>query len=62
MTESMHPDNEQAYHAPLPVRCHACTAIEVRQTEYEKAQQPRALRFTVDLIRRAVAGGPRAGS
>lgn len=55
MSESMHPDNERAYHAPLPVRCHACTAIEVRQAEYEKAQQPRALRFTVDLIRRAVS-------
>lgn len=61
MSESMDPANERRYHAPPPHRCHACTAIELRSAEYEKAQQPRALRFTVDLIRRvASVAGPSA--
>jgi hypothetical protein len=38
------------YEAPLPHRCHACTAIEVQQAAYVEAENPRALRFSAVRI------------
>lgn len=53
MHESMDPDTEGRWTAPLPMRCHACTAIEHRVKDYEKADAPRALKFSAELT-----GGP----
>lgn len=42
------PSNRDAlwhYEAPIPHRCHACTAIEQQQSGYAEAENPRALRF-----------------
>lgn len=46
---SMDPDLEFRWHAELPARCHSCTAVEVRMKDYEKADNPRALRFSSEL-------------
>lgn len=49
MDEAMDPDNERAYHAPSPHRCHACTAIATKTEEYKDVPHAsEALRFTVE--------------
>lgn len=35
------------YEAPIPHRCHACTALAQRQEEYREAETPHALRYRV---------------
>lgn len=34
LSETTDPDAEGEYEAPLPTRCHACTALEKRREEY----------------------------
>lgn len=62
MDESMDPDNERAYFAPAPHRCHACTAIAVKTDEYiEVPHYTNVLRFNAEKKPRASAGdGPPA--
>lgn len=43
LSETTDPANENAYTADLPTRCHACTALDVKQQEYKDAQHPGAL-------------------
>lgn len=45
LNETTDPDNEGAYEAPLPVRCHACTPLEHRKSEYKES--PPGLLFRV---------------
>lgn len=45
--ETYDPDNERAFEAALPVRCHACTTRDKRAAEYDEAKQREALRFPV---------------
>lgn len=59
MHESLDPENEGKYVAPLPVRCHACTAVEQRAASYADNDFPRALKFTSEL--HASARRPGAG-
>ncbi len=49
LTESTDSDNEGRYAVPLPIRCHACDAIEVKQDEYKDATRPRALLWSAQL-------------
>jgi hypothetical protein len=44
------PDRTHHYVAPLPTRCHACTAIGMRTPQYAEAPQPDALRFRAERI------------
>lgn len=46
--ESMDPANEGHWVAPLPMRCHACTAVTQQVKNYEKADAPEALMFRVE--------------
>lgn len=61
MSESMDPlsdaDNPRSvrhYEAPLPVRCHACTAREIRRQVYADPEKnvtaPNALYFPVRAV------------
>lgn len=43
LSESADPGAENTYTAPLPTRCHACTAIAIRAEDYTKAQHRNAL-------------------
>ena len=59
LSESMDPDHNpdtgsHRYHAGMPSRCHACTAIAEAAKPYqdEKTEAPSALRFGVQLIPR----------
>lgn len=45
LDETTNPDNEGAYEAPPPTRCHACTPMEHRKAEY--LQSPPGLLFRV---------------
>lgn len=45
LVESTDPANDGAYEAPLPVRCHGCTAVERRAKKYAESEAPGALRF-----------------
>lgn len=49
--ESMDPDTQRDWEAPLPMRCHACTAIGERAKGYAKPEVPvpTALRFRAYL-------------
>lgn len=49
LTQSMDPATEGKWTAPLPSRCHACTAIAHRAKDYEKADAPHALKFSAHL-------------
>lgn len=46
----MDPDTEGHWKAPLPTRCHPCTAIAIRMKDYEEADQASALRFSAELV------------
>lgn len=46
LSETTSPDAEGEYVAPLPTRCHACTALEQRRAEY--VQSPPGLLFAVE--------------
>ena len=48
MHESMSPENEGLWVSPLPMRCHACTAIDHRVKDYEGADAATALRFRAE--------------
>lgn len=59
MTIALHPEAEGKIGAPLPSRCHSCTALAVRQKEYKDSEHSQALKFhtipytgLVDHIRR----------
>ncbi|MBX6166288.1 MAG: hypothetical protein IRY84_01385 [Thermobispora bispora] len=45
LSETTDPDAEGEYEAPLPTRCHACTALEKRREEYRES--PPGLLFSV---------------
>lgn len=45
LSETTDPDAEGEYEAPLPTRCHACTALEKRREEYRES--PLGLLFSV---------------
>lgn len=47
LSESADPANEGRYEAELPVRCHACTAMEIKQQDYQQTPQPSALLWRV---------------
>ena len=49
MHETMDPDHQQDWIAPLPMRCHACTAIAARAKAYAETDFPSALRFSASL-------------
>ncbi|WP_088320296.1 hypothetical protein [Kineosporia sp. R_H_3] len=43
-------DRTHHYVAPIPTRCHACTAIGLLTPEYDEAPQSDALRFRAERI------------
>jgi hypothetical protein len=45
LSETTNPDHEGMYEAPQPTRCHACTPLEHRKSEY--LQSPPGLLFRV---------------
>jgi hypothetical protein len=45
LSETTNPDNEGMYEAPPPTRCHACTPLEHRKSEY--TESPLGLLFRV---------------
>lgn len=47
--DTLNPDLEGRWVAPLPSRCHACDAIALKVTEYEKADRPQALMFRAEV-------------
>ncbi|MEV0382424.1 hypothetical protein [Nonomuraea sp. NPDC050643] len=47
LSETTNPDNEGRYEAPPPMRCHACTPLEHRKSEY--TESPPGLLFRVYL-------------
>lgn len=47
LAETTNADNEGAYEAPPPTRCHACTPLEFRKSEY--LESPPGLLFRVFL-------------
>lgn len=49
LSESTDPANQGRYRTLLPVRCHACDAIEIKQEEYREATRPRALLWRTEL-------------
>lgn len=55
LSETTDPDNEGKYEAPPPMRCHACTPLEHRKSEY--TQSPPGLLFRVYMkVKKAVTG------
>ncbi len=50
LSESTLAANEGRYRVDPPTRCHACTAVAVKQGEYEKVKHPEALLFGAHLI------------
>lgn len=55
---SMDPETEGQWVAPLPMRCHACTVIDHRAKDYEKADAPTALKFRAELAPGPLDGLP----
>lgn len=49
LSETTDPRNEGWYIAENPTRCHRCTAIFEKASEYNDARQPRALMFSAHL-------------
>jgi hypothetical protein len=47
LSETTDPDNEGKYEAPPPMRCHACTPLEHRKSEYRAS--PPGLLYRVYL-------------
>lgn len=47
LSETTDPENEGMYEAPPPMRCHACTPLEHRKSEY--TESPPGLLFRVYL-------------
>ncbi|MGA4989865.1 hypothetical protein [Nonomuraea bangladeshensis] len=47
LSETTDPDREGDYEAPPPMRCHACTPMEHRKSEY--TESPPGLLFSVHL-------------
>ncbi|GAA2860145.1 hypothetical protein GCM10020220_056620 [Nonomuraea rubra] len=47
LSETTDPENEGRYEAPPPMRCHACTPLEHRKSEY--TESPPGLLFRVYL-------------
>lgn len=43
LSESTRPDAEGRYLAEAPTRCHACTAIAAKQSDYTEVKHARAL-------------------
>lgn len=46
------PDGEWVYTAQLPIRCHACTALEQAKKPYEGKNYDPARMFVVDKVMR----------
>lgn len=46
--ESMDPETEGQWVAPLPMRCHSCTAIAHRVKDYSETDASQALRFRAE--------------
>lgn len=54
LAETTNPDNEGAYEAPPPMRCHACTPLEHRKGEYKES--PPGLLYLVYLkVKKAIS-------
>ncbi|WP_123661585.1 hypothetical protein [Actinocorallia herbida] len=47
LSESTEASAEGAYDAPLPLRCHACTAVSIQQDAASKNAHPTALLYEV---------------
>lgn len=43
LSETTAPDAEGNYVAELPLRCHACDAIDLKQEDYKDVKRPGAL-------------------
>lgn len=58
MSECHDPDNKTAYEVLPPVRCYACTALEITHDgiNAENTKQPGALRWIVRLKERVSPG------
>lgn len=54
LTEAMDPELQNEWVAPLPMRCHPCTAIDQRAEAYRESDSPNALRFAAH---RRTSGG-----
>lgn len=46
------PDGDYHYEAPVPSRCHACTAVAARAAEYsgDEVKHAQALRFRAERV------------
>lgn len=54
-------DSAGSYTVPAPVRCYSCTALGMKQAEYqdpEHTKVPEALRFLVQRIKKTARPGP----
>jgi hypothetical protein len=49
MSETTARENQKAYVAGAPIRCHCCTASQRAAEDYEKSPQPQALFIPVEL-------------
>lgn len=47
LIETTDPENEGRYVGEPPTRCHACTALDIKQQDYTKTPQPHALLWRV---------------
>lgn len=47
LDESASPDAEGRYVVDPPTRCHACTALEIKQADYTEVKHPAALMWRV---------------
>lgn len=54
LSETTLPENEGAYEAPQPTRCHACTPLEIRKSEY--TESPPGLLFSIYLKVKSALG------
>ena len=57
LTEAMDPALQGEWVAPLPMRCHPCTAIGARADEYRESESPHALRFSAQRRSAVVDAG-----
>lgn len=49
MSQGMDPTLQDRWRAGLPYRCHPCTAIKTKASEYAESDVPEALRFPVQI-------------
>lgn len=57
LDETTRPENEYAYRAGLPIRCHRCTAMAMASDKAQSLPHPSALMIPIELVSRAGTEG-----